>query len=137
MKNGGIVRGQRVTRAKVQLSKELRAEMTSQERAMWQRLRNNQLGGLHFRRQQIIDGFLADFYCWAARLVIELDGRVHLRQTDYDVERDKAIAAHDLLVLRVTDDEIDANLEPFLERLTETCRTRLNSSTTDLLPPSR
>ena len=126
MANTGIVRGQRVSRAKKQRSRELRAQMTPQERTMWQRLRNNQLGGLHFRRQQIIDGFLADFYCHAASLVIELDGLVHMRQADYDRERDKAIAAHNLLVMRVTNDDIDLNLEPLLRRVAETCRARMS-----------
>ena len=98
--------------------------MTPQERIMWQRLRKNQLGGLHFRRQQVIDGFLADFYCPAAGLVLELDGLVHLRQVEYDRERDKVIAARNLLVLRVTNDEIDASLEPLLQRIFDICQTR-------------
>ena len=101
----------------MQRSKELRAEMTPQERALWARLRGNLLKGLHFRRQQVIDGFLADFYCHAAGLVIELDGLIHLRQVDYDRERDKAIAAHNLLVMRVTNDAIDQQLDQVLQRM--------------------
>jgi very-short-patch-repair endonuclease len=108
----------------VQRSKELRAALTPPERVMWQRLRKNQLGGLHFRRQQVIDGFLADFYCAAAGLVLELDGLVHLRQADYDRERDKVIAARNLLVLRVTNNEIDSSLEPLLQRIFAICQTR-------------
>jgi very-short-patch-repair endonuclease len=113
-----------VARAKVQRSKELRAQSNPHERALWLRLRNNQLHGLHFRRQQIIDGFLADFYCHAARLVIELDGLIHLKQADYDKERDKVIAAHNLLVTRVTNAEIDSDLEQLLLRVADTCRAR-------------
>ena len=78
----GIVRGQKVARVKAQRSKELRRNETPQERAVWQRVRRNRLLGLHFRRQQIIDGFVADFYCHAAGVVIELDGLDHLRQAD-------------------------------------------------------
>jgi len=125
MPNRGIVTGQKVSRTKVKRSKELRAEMTPQEKAVWERLRNNQLSGLHFRRQQIIDGFLADFYCHAAGLVIELDGLIHLRQADYDRERDKAITAHDLLVVRAANDEIDTHLDQLLQRIAATCRARI------------
>src|SRR5262245_20252722 len=39
---------------------------TREERMLWRRLRNNQLNGLHFRRQHVIDGFIPDFYCHAA-----------------------------------------------------------------------
>ena len=99
--------------------------MTPQEQALWARLRANRLNGLHFRRQQVIDGFLADFYCHAARLVIELDGRIHLRQADYDRERDKVIATHQLLVLRVSNDAIDQHLDQVLQRLATTCAARL------------
>jgi very-short-patch-repair endonuclease len=49
--------------------------------------------GVQFRRQQVIDGFIVDFYCHAARLVVELDGTVHERRIEYDVERDQTLAA--------------------------------------------
>ncbi len=53
-------------------ARELRREMTPAEKVLWQELRGNKLG-LHFRRQQIIAGFIADFYCYAASLIIEVD----------------------------------------------------------------
>jgi very-short-patch-repair endonuclease len=139
MPNSGIVRGQPVARVKVQRSKELRAEMTPQEKMMWEQLRANRLRGLHFRRQQVIDGFLADFYCNLAGLVIELDGLIHQRQADYDQERDKAIAAHNLLVLRFTNDEIEHHLDQVLQRIAATCATRLaqpKSASGPQAPPS-
>src|SRR5437868_6953197 len=65
-----VIVGQRVEESKVARAKELRREMTPAEKAVWQRLRRNQLGGLHFRRQQVLYGFIADFYCHAAGLVV-------------------------------------------------------------------
>ena len=50
-----IVIGQKVTPIKVQRAKELRHQMTQEEKILWQHLRANRLNGLHFRRQQIID----------------------------------------------------------------------------------
>src|SRR5438270_611728 len=83
-----IVIGQRVDPAKVLRSKELRRQMTPAERSLWNCLRANRLGGLQFRRQQVIDGFIVDFYCHAAAVVVEADGPVHEQQAEYDAERD-------------------------------------------------
>ena len=99
--------------------------MTPQETALWEGQRNNHLDGLHFRRQQIIDGFVVDFYCHKTGVVIELDGPIHLRQADYDRERDKVIAAHNLTIVRVTNDEIDTNLAQVWRRIRATCRDRV------------
>jgi very-short-patch-repair endonuclease len=96
--------------------------MTPEEKLLWQRLRANRLQGLHFRRQQIIDGFIVDFYCHAADLVIELDGPAHQRRTDYDAERDRVISARGLRVLRIANSEITHDLEGVLARVVAVCR---------------
>ena len=74
-----IVSGQKITKEKFQKAKELRRDMTSAEKVLWNELRGNRLG-VHFRRQQIIAGFIVDFYCHRAGLVVELDGSVHANQ---------------------------------------------------------
>ena len=88
-----IIPGQRVTKEKLQRAKELRRDMTPAEKILWQELRGNKLG-VHFRRQQVIAGFIVDFYCHKADLVIELDGSVHEgdEQKESDVERDKVLS---------------------------------------------
>ncbi len=96
------------------LARRMRREMTEPEALLWGRLRNNQLGCLHFRRQQVIDGFIADFYCRAARLVVECDGAVHQEQEEYDQERDRILSTHNLRVLRFTNDSIQNNLSGVL-----------------------
>ncbi|NJL61087.1 MAG: DUF559 domain-containing protein [Methylacidiphilales bacterium] len=55
-------------------------------RVSGQESEGNILNGLHFSRQQIIDGFIADFYCHAAGFMIEVDGEIHDRQMEYDLE---------------------------------------------------
>src|SRR5271163_300175 len=70
----GITGSQPVAASKLELARKFRREMTSQERTLWESLRRNQLEGLHFRRQQVIGGFVADFYCASGRLAIEIDG---------------------------------------------------------------
>ncbi|MBI4310594.1 MAG: DUF559 domain-containing protein [Chloroflexi bacterium] len=69
--------------------------MTAAEALLWVALRRNQLDGLAFRRQQIIDGFIVDFYCHRIGLVIELDGSVHEGEVaqGQDKERDTLLSA--------------------------------------------
>jgi very-short-patch-repair endonuclease len=76
---------------------------------------------LHFRRQQIIVGFIADFYCHAAGLVIELDGGIHQRQAGYDAERDKILTARGLRVMRFKNEEVLRDLKGVLARIQAAC----------------
>lgn len=117
-----IVIGQRVTSAKVQRARELRQNMTPEETAVWQAVRRNQLGGLHFRRQQVIEGFIADFYCHAAGLVVEIDGEIHQTQTQYDVARDRALKARGLRVLRLPNALVRQNLPVALSLILGACQ---------------
>ncbi|MDH7486387.1 MAG: DUF559 domain-containing protein [Anaerolineae bacterium] len=117
-----IVIGQKVDAAKVQRAKELRRQMTKEERLLWQHLRANRLHGFHFRRQQIINGFIVDFYCHAAGLVVELDGEVHQQQVEYDTERDRILSARGLRILRFRNEEIRRDLPGVLTRIAEACR---------------
>ncbi len=116
-----IVIGQKVTSVKVERAKELRSQMTQEEKIIWQHLRANKLNGLHFRRQQIIDGFIADFYCHAARLVIEVDGEIHQQQAEYDAERDRVLLARGLRLLRIKNEEVRQNLDSVLMRIATGC----------------
>ena len=116
-----IVIGQKVDPEKVQRAKELRSRMTPAEAALWKQLRANRAGGLHFRRQQVIAGFIVDFYCHAAGLVVELDGDVHAGQRSYDEERDAILAAHGLHVVRVSNAEVTEDLAGVLQMLMALC----------------
>ena len=116
-----IVIGQNVASAKVQRAKELRSQMTPEEKILWQHLRANRLSGFHFRRQQIIDGFIADFYCHAAALVIEIDGGIHEQQAEYDAERDKVLSARGLRLLRIKNEEVRQELDRVLMRISKAC----------------
>ncbi len=101
---------------------QMRQEMTPSEARLWERLRANRLEGLAFRRQQVIGGFIADFYCRSARLVIECDGRVHETQVEYDQQRDQIIAAYNLRILRFSNDAIAHNLPTVLDTILQAAR---------------
>jgi very-short-patch-repair endonuclease len=116
----GIICGQRVTKEKVQRAKELRRNMTPAEKILWNELRANKLG-VHFRRQQVIAGFIVDFYCHKADLVIEVDGSVHEKdeQKESDAERDKVLSEMGLRVFRFKNEDIIGNLRGVLEKIRE------------------
>ena len=113
-----IIPGQRVTKAKLERSRELRRDMTPAEKLLWQELRANKLS-VHFRRQQVIAGFIVDFYCHKAALVIEVDGDVHDLQQEEDAKREKALSEMGLRISRFRNDEILMNLKTIVERITE------------------
>lgn len=116
-----VVTGQRVQAEKLQRAKWLRRAMTEAEKRLWPFLRSNRLGGWHFRRQQVIDGWIVDFYCHAAGLVIELDGPVHESRVEDDQERDRVLEQKGLRVLRITNQEVFAGLEAVLQRIQQVC----------------
>lgn len=82
-----IVRGQTVSAKILERAKELHREMTPAEKILWKEVKINKLNGLHFRRQQIIHGYIADFYCHQHELIVEVDGGIHDQQKEYDAER--------------------------------------------------
>lgn len=119
MDRHNIIVGQEVDPVKAARAKELRRDMTETEKVLWRALRTNQLGGYHFRRQQVIDGFIVDFYCHEVGLVLEVDGNIHRDQAQYDMERDTALKTHGLRVLRVTNEEVRKDLSGVLARIAD------------------
>ena len=121
-----IIIGQKVNPTKVLRAKELRQSMTEAETALWQALRANRLNGWHFRRQQIIRGFIVDFYCHAAALGIELDGGVHKSRKDYDQERDQILRSCNIEVIRFTNEEVLKHLPEVLKKIDMLCQERVS-----------
>lgn len=121
MSEDGVVRGRRISTVKKERSKELRHRMTPEEAVLWSELRTNRLFGLHFRRQQVIDGFIVDFYCHAARLIVEVDGGIHATQGLYDEVRDEWLQACGFTILRFANDEVTSDLPGVLARVAAAC----------------
>ncbi len=113
----------RETTAKVvgQHARELRGQMTLAERRLWQRLRAKQMCGLRFRRQEPLGNYIADFYCAAARLVIELDGDSHAERGDSDARRDAVLCADGYTVLRFNNTQIFNDLSSVLATIEAHC----------------
>jgi very-short-patch-repair endonuclease len=112
-----VTRNQFVTREKLELARDLRRRMTRQEKILWRALRNDALGAIHFRRQQVIAGYIVDFYCASAKLAVEIDGASHLHRKEHDTLRDRALAEMGIKTVRVSNNEVDRNLEEVLRRI--------------------
>lgn len=106
----------------LQRARDLRHPLTPAERKVWARVRNRQLG-YKIRRQHPIDHFIADFYCMAARLAIEIDGDTHaeLDQAEYDSARTAWLEAHGHHVVRFGNDDVHHRLDAVLEAIRATC----------------
>lgn len=98
--------GRSIPQALLARARELRKHQTPTEEILWECLRDRRLLNAKFRRQHNIGQFIADFYCHTARLVVELDGKIHQSQKIEDANRDEWIASHGLRVLRFGNDEV-------------------------------
>ncbi len=78
---------------------------TKAERIIWHYLRNKNIG-YRIRRQHIIDRFIVDFVCLSKKLVIEIDGKIHLKQKKYDALRTEILNYLGFQVIRFSNDEI-------------------------------
>lgn len=103
---------------KIERARELRRAMTPAEQALWRALRGKALGP-RVRPQHVIRGWMVDFYCFAARLVIEVDGDVHDLQRAEDERRTEALQLEGLEVLRVRNEEVLTNMAGVLVRIAQ------------------
>lgn len=88
----------------------LRQHPTVSEERLWSALRGSRLG-LPFRRQVVISRYIADFVCAKSRLVVEVDGGVHLQRAHLDAHRDSVLARAGYRVLRIPAALVTSNLE--------------------------
>jgi len=88
-------------------AKILRRNTTEAEEHLWKKIKGKKLG-VKFRRQHLIDRFIADFYCHECKLVIEVDGGYHNEpnQMEYDFNRAFEIEQYDIQIIRFSNDEV-------------------------------
>jgi len=97
-------------------AEELRKNMTWAEKFLWGKLQKSQLG-FRFKAQHPIEYFIADFYCHKAKLVIEIDGKIHEKQKEYDLGRESEIEKYGIKIIRFTNDEVINNINTVLEKI--------------------
>ena len=111
--------------------------MTRAETLLWRYLKAHHIDGLGFRRQVPMQSYIADFVCYAARIVIELDGESHdfeARQA-HDRARDAWFEAQGFRVLRYTNRDVLTNLEGVVQQIREIAGTRLAATPLPCPPP--
>ena len=91
-------------------ARKMRADATKAENNLWQALRNRQLEGLKFKRQVPLDGYILDFVCFEARLIVEVDGGQH-SESAHDAARDRHFEGQGFRTIRFWNDEVDSNLD--------------------------
>ncbi len=100
-------------------AKQLRKSTTPPEDLLWSNLRRKKLEGKKFRRQHPIDNYVVDFYCHEARLVIEVDGIIHLKddQPLYDKDRQEKLETLGLKVIRFTNKQVENDITVVLQEI--------------------
>lgn len=98
-------------------ARQLRRYETESEKIMWEILRNRRFFGFKFRRQHVVEGFVADFCCHPLKFIVELDGWVHDKQKGYDKFRDSILRSKGYSIIRFKNDEIVGNLSRVCKNL--------------------
>ena len=96
-----------------QFARAMRRDQTDPEYVLWRELRQLRHEGFHFRRQAPIDGYIVDFVCFSARLVIEVDGSQHDAEEGKlrDGNRDAHLRRNGFDILRFSNADVSWKLE--------------------------
>jgi very-short-patch-repair endonuclease len=123
----------KATRDSMRASRRLRRRLSPPEIKLWQILKGSP-AGIRFRRQYAVGPYVADFYCPAAKLVIEVDGLVHdfFGPASRDDRRDEYIRGLGLKIIRIPASEIFADATSVADALIAMCADASGPSTTQL-----
>lgn len=107
-------------------AKQLRNYATKQENHLWYDFLNRY--PVRFQRQKSIDNFIVDFYCYSAKLVIELDGGQHYTSEEimYDQDRTFILEKYQLKVIRFSNNDINQNFRGVCEQIDKVVKERIN-----------
>lgn len=108
-------------------ARRLRKNQTNAEKILWQKLHNRNFFELKFTRQHPIYYFkndkkkflIADFYCNNLKLIVEVDGRIHEKQKNYDQIREELLESKLYKIIRFKNEEIENNINGVLIKLKE------------------
>jgi very-short-patch-repair endonuclease len=98
-------------------ARQLRRDETEPEKIMWELLRNRRFLGFKFRRQHVVEGFVADFCCHQLKFIVEIDGWVHDKRKRYDNVRDEILRSKGYSIIRFKNEEVVGNLSRVCQSL--------------------
>src|SRR5450759_4704942 len=103
----------------VKKARVLRNNMTRAEIILWSRLRSRQINGYKFRRQQPLYDYIVDFYCHNLKLIIEVDGEIHLllENKKYDSKRDNILKINGYHIIRLSNVEVETEINSAINKI--------------------
>jgi very-short-patch-repair endonuclease len=99
----------------------MRGEPAPVEEKLWWHLRNRRLGGFKFRRQTPLQTFVADFFCFECKLVVELDGGSHGERSEEDRVRTRILERDGMRVIRFYNSDLNEHLDAVLAAILSAC----------------
>lgn len=112
--DGNLARGKRISPQKRELARQFRRNLTPAESLLWNQLHAGRFCQAKIRRQHVIAGFIVDFYCHAARLIVEVDGEIHAYQASEDASREGALTGLGLRVICLSNEAVINDLPSML-----------------------
>ena len=121
----------RATAHSMRLARQQRRALRPPEARLWNRLKGSP-SGIRFRKQHPVGPYVADFYCPSAKLVFEVDGRIHdfAEAVEHDSKRDAYICDLGLKIIRLAASDILADVDAVAEGLIGLCGGTAGPSTT-------
>ena len=115
----------------VPLARQLRKEMTKEERHLWYDFLRTY--PVRFARQKVLGKYIADFYSAEAKLIIELDGSQHYENETVkkDTERTVFLEAYGLRVIRIPNNEVSRNFRGVCEYIDTVVNQSLSQKSKD------
>ena len=115
----------------VPFAKQLRKEMTKEERHLWYDFLRTH--SVRFSRQKVLGKYIADFYSAEAKLVIELDGSQHYEDDNLekDAERTAFLEGYGLTIIRIPNNEVSRNFRGVCEYIDVAVRQSLRQKSED------
>lgn len=110
------------------VARNLRQRPTDAETLLWSKLRNRQLSGFKFRRQQPIGKFVVDFVCHECKLVVEVDGGQHAVEMSKDDARTEYLNREEYRVLRFWNNQVLQQIDSVLEVISEALAASIHPS---------
>ena len=98
-------------------ARKLRRQETRPEDILWELVRGRRIDGLQFRRQAPVLAYTADFLCFERKLIVEIDGRQHLADRDYDAVRTAEIESHGFVLIRFSNEEVLTDRDAVVARI--------------------
>jgi very-short-patch-repair endonuclease len=105
------------------VSRNLRKKTSLPEQFFWEQLKTSIIK-TKFLKQQLIHGYIVDFWAPAEQIVVELDGIQHLSRREKDAQRDQVMRSHGILVLRFPAQIVFSDLNYVFERIKEAVEIR-------------